>query len=124
MWTSWEPSKAVQDGSFHRASLRLYRKGRGVPQDIVQAYKWYSWAATNGDKPANELRNTIANQMIPALIAEAQTRDPVSPRSDRLQSVHDKLYTHRALTPLTRLRDGLEKMQFPAILKALAFPRC
>ncbi|MCG3774583.1 MAG: hypothetical protein JW395_1406 [Nitrospira sp.] len=34
------------------------------------------------------------------------------------------VYTHRELTPLTRLRDGLEKMQFPAILKALAFPRC
>jgi hypothetical protein len=39
-------------------------------------------------------------------------------------SVHDKVYAHRELTPLTRLRDGLEKMQFPAVLKALAFPRC
>ena len=70
--SSWEPSKAAQDRSFRRASLRLYRKGRGVPQDIVQAYKWYSLAATNEDKPANELRNTIANQMTPAQIAEAQ----------------------------------------------------
>lgn len=35
-------------------------------------------------------------------------------------SVHDKVYAHRNLTPLTRLRDGLEKMQFPAVLKALA----
>jgi hypothetical protein len=29
-------------------------------------------AATNGDKPAAELRNTIANQMTPAQIAKAQ----------------------------------------------------
>jgi integrase len=35
-------------------------------------------------------------------------------------SVHDKVYSHRNLTPLTRLRDGLEKMRFPAVLKALA----
>jgi integrase len=34
-------------------------------------------------------------------------------------SVHDKVYAHRNLTPLTRLRDGLEKMQFPDVLKAL-----
>jgi hypothetical protein len=33
---------------------------------------WYSLAATNGDKPAAELRDTIANQMTPAQIAEAQ----------------------------------------------------
>jgi hypothetical protein len=39
-------------------------------------------------------------------------------------SVHDKVYAYRKLTPLTRLRDGLEKMQFPALLKALTFPRC
>lgn len=37
-------------------------------------------------------------------------------------SVHDKVYAHRNLTPLTRLRDGLEKMQFPAVLDALRRP--
>ena len=35
-----------------------------------------------------------------------------------------RVYTHKEFTPLTRLRDGLEKMKFPAILKTLAFPRC
>jgi hypothetical protein len=39
-------------------------------------------------------------------------------------SVHDEVYAHRETTPLTRLRDGLETMQFPVALKALAFPRC
>ena len=50
----------------------MYDDGQGVPHDIVQAYKLYSLAATNGDKPAAELRDTIANQMTPAQIAEAQ----------------------------------------------------
>jgi uncharacterized protein len=43
-----------------------------VSQDLVQAYKWYSLAATNGDKPAAELRDATAKQMTPAQIAEAQ----------------------------------------------------
>lgn len=33
-------------------------------------------------------------------------------------TVHNR-YEHRSLTPLTRLRDGLEQMQFPAVLKVL-----
>jgi TPR repeat protein len=50
----------------------MYDEGQGVPHDIVQAYAWYSLAATNGDKAAAYLRGTIANQMTPAQIAEAQ----------------------------------------------------
>jgi integrase len=36
-----------------------------------------------------------------------------------LTSVHDTTYAYRELTPLTRLRDGLERMQFPTVLEAL-----
>ena len=50
----------------------MYDEGQGVPKSIVQAYKWYSLAATNGDKPASLLRDSLANQMTPAQIAEAQ----------------------------------------------------
>ena len=50
----------------------MYDEGQGVPKNIVQAYKWYSLAATNGDKPASLLRDSLANQMTPAQIAEAQ----------------------------------------------------
>jgi hypothetical protein len=70
---------------------------------------------------------TVVKQKNTSLRHERQpphTRQHVPRRSDRLQSVHDKVYTYRELTPLTRLRDGLEKMQFPAVPKALAFPRC
>jgi len=50
----------------------LCRKGRGVPHDLVQAYEWYSLAATHGDKPAPILRDLLAKQMTPAQIAAAQ----------------------------------------------------
>lgn len=50
----------------------MYDDGQGVPHDIVQAQKWYILAATNGDKPAALLRDSLANQMTAAQIAEAQ----------------------------------------------------
>ena len=40
---------------------RLYENGQGVPHDIVQAHKWCILAATNGDKPAAELRDALPN---------------------------------------------------------------
>ena len=43
-----------------------------MSKSIVQVYKWYSLAATNGDKPASLLRDSLANQMTEAQIAEAQ----------------------------------------------------
>ena len=50
----------------------MYDEGQGVSKNIVQAYKWYSLAATNGDKPASLLRDSLADQMTKAQIAEAQ----------------------------------------------------
>ena len=50
----------------------MYEEGQGVPKDIVQAYKWYSLAITSGDKPATLLRNSLADHMTQAQIAEAK----------------------------------------------------
>jgi TPR repeat protein len=50
----------------------MYEDAQGVPHDLVQAYKWYSLAITSGDKPATLLRNTLADRMKEAQIAEAQ----------------------------------------------------
>jgi TPR repeat protein len=57
----------------------MYAKGEGVPQDYVQAHKWFNLAASrfpasekeNRDK-AVENRDRIAAKMTPAQIAEAQ----------------------------------------------------
>ena len=73
--------KAAEQG-FADAQLNLglmYGKGRGVPQDYILAHKWSSLAASK--YPASEKerrdkairnRNTLATQMTPAQIAEAQ----------------------------------------------------
>jgi uncharacterized protein len=50
----------------------MYEDAQGVPHDLVQAYKWYSLAITSGDKPATLLRNTLADHMTEAQIAEAK----------------------------------------------------
>jgi hypothetical protein len=50
----------------------MYQKGRGVPQDYVQAYMWFNLAAAQGTRGAAEWREHIAARMTPARIAEAQ----------------------------------------------------
>ena len=50
----------------------MYARARGVPQDFIQAHKWYNLAGVNGDRKAAEARDSLANQMTSAQIAEAQ----------------------------------------------------
>ena len=48
----------------------MYDDGEGVSKDKVQAYKWLSLAAMNGDKPTPMLCDLLAKEMTPAQIAE------------------------------------------------------
>ena len=50
----------------------LYERGRGVPQNFVQAQMWYTLGEANGNKKAAEFRDALAKQMTPAQIAKAQ----------------------------------------------------
>ena len=57
----------------------MYHGGLGVPQDYVQAHKWFNIAASRfpaSQKQARDLalkaRDAIATMMTPAQIAEAQ----------------------------------------------------
>ncbi len=65
---------AAQQG-FLDAQLdlgRLYELGKGVPQDPVQAWRWYTLAAQQGDASAARHRDRVSLKMRPAEIAEAQ----------------------------------------------------
>ena len=57
---------------------KLYASGAGVPQDFVEAYKWFNLAATDpvyyGHGDVVDARNAVAAKMTPAQIAEAQQR--------------------------------------------------
>jgi len=39
---------------------------------VLEAYKWYTLAAKNGNERATELRQDISDQMTPDQIAEAE----------------------------------------------------
>jgi hypothetical protein len=43
-----------------------------VPQNYVQAHKWWNLAAVAGDKDAIKNRDIVAGKMTPAQIAEGQ----------------------------------------------------
>ena len=50
----------------------IYSNGLGVPQDYVQAHKWFNIAGTNGDKNGTSNRDRVAQSMTSAQLAEAQ----------------------------------------------------
>jgi hypothetical protein len=63
-------------GAQYSLSSR-YLEGEGVPQDKIEALKWISLAARlapGGWSQATERRDTIAKDMPPEQIAEAEKR--------------------------------------------------
>ena len=57
----------------------VYQAGDGVPQDYVEAHKWFNLAAAGASdadtrKRAAKARDDRARKMTPAQIAEAQKR--------------------------------------------------
>jgi hypothetical protein len=51
-----------------------FANGVGMPQDYIEAYKWWNVAAAQGDKTALENRDLVAKRMTPEQIAEGQRR--------------------------------------------------
>ncbi len=47
-------------------------QGRGVPKDSVQAYRWYTLAASQGDDLADKFKNHLEKSMTRDQLAEAQ----------------------------------------------------
>ncbi len=50
----------------------LYSQGRGVPKDNVQAYRWYTLAANQGDDLAEKFKDHLEKSMTLDELAEAQ----------------------------------------------------
>jgi len=44
----------------------------GVPQNFIEAHKWFNLAATSGHEQARENRDLGTSKMVPAQVAEAQ----------------------------------------------------
>ena len=70
-------SRLAAEQGHAQAQLNLgvmYDFGQGVPQDYVSAHMWYNIASANGEEIAAERRNSLAEQMTPDQIADAQAR--------------------------------------------------
>ena len=50
----------------------MYVHGQGVPQDHVQALKWFNLAATGGDSLSTKNRDQCRSEMTPEQVAEGQ----------------------------------------------------
>jgi TPR repeat protein len=61
----------------------MYHNGHGVPKDLVEAYKWYSLAAAQGNNNALSNRDNLIRWLTPQQIAEGQQRaaTAVSPKA-------------------------------------------
>jgi TPR repeat protein len=57
------------------AQLKLgyqYLEGKGVPEDYIQAYKWWNLSAASGNKDADHNKKVLAKKMTLEQIAKAQ----------------------------------------------------
>ena len=53
---------------------QMYALGEGVTQNLVEAYAWYSVAATGGYKSGVQNRDTVASKLTPEQLLEGQKR--------------------------------------------------
>ena len=53
----------IKDSQFNLGIL--YGQGMGVPQNLVDSYKWFALAAKTGDSDASKKRDEVANAMDP-----------------------------------------------------------
>lgn len=62
-WFKKAAQLGIKDSQFNLGIL--YGQGMGVPQNLVDSYKWFALAAKTGDTDANKKRDEVANAMDP-----------------------------------------------------------
>ena len=66
-----QDAKAGRADALYNLGL-AYSNGQGVAADYVVAHKWFNLAACRGIEEAKRWRNSIAAEMNPGQIAQAQ----------------------------------------------------
>jgi len=69
-WYSLAAEQGVRDGQKNLAAM--YYTGQGIRKDNVYAYIWWDIAASKGQEMAGKERDTLAKEMVPSQIEEAQ----------------------------------------------------
>ena len=70
----WQTGAEAGDRRAMLALGRMYVQGLGVPQDYIEAHKWFSLAASRGEAAAVQARDALAEKMTPQQVATAQER--------------------------------------------------
>ena len=74
MAMDWYAQAARQDHPRAQNNLGwMYGTGRGMPQDFIRAYAWYSVAAAHGEDTARVNRDLLAEKMTASQLERAQT---------------------------------------------------
>ena len=86
-WASPRAARNVRramegDADAQNALGRLYRRGNGVPRDLVLAHMWFGIASANGSDSARQSLVDVENEMTLAQIAEANRRAQACRESD------------------------------------------
>ena len=68
----WRASAKAGEAKAMLALGQLYLKGIGLPQNYVQAHKWFNLAASRGDDVAAAERDALVAQMTAQERVEAQ----------------------------------------------------
>ena len=86
--SEWHTAASQGDLTSQYRLAQLYEQGVGVPQDFVQAHRWYNFAASQGHAEARNARDALANRMTADQLAEAQklvTQSAVLPQVELKQ---------------------------------------
>ena len=68
----WLSAASQGDVASQFRLAQLYERGLGVPQDLVEAHRWYNIAASRGDAEARKARDALAARLTADQLAEAQ----------------------------------------------------
>lgn len=68
----WEDAANAGDAQSQYRLGKLYEEGLGVPQNFVEAHRWYNLAAAQGDADARAARDAIAGKMTAEELAQAR----------------------------------------------------
>ncbi|MGI9363572.1 MAG: peptidoglycan-binding protein [Rhizobiaceae bacterium] len=69
-WFKKAADYGIKDSQFNLGIL--YGQGMGVPQNLIESYKWFALAAKTGDNDASKKRDEVANAMDPEDLAYAR----------------------------------------------------
>jgi TPR repeat protein len=71
-WFLLAAKQGLWDAQYNLALM--YKTGKGTTRNCSEAYKWFYIVALNGDEEASQKRDSLAAELTPSEIADAEAR--------------------------------------------------